>query len=180
MEKAWKDAVWSQFGAAIDMLEAAIQQCPAEVWSDTSKRPEWNPNGVVGFWYLAFHTLFWLDFYLTADRDGFRPPAPFTLDEIDPAGLLPERVYTKEELQSYLDYCRDKCRRVISALDDAGAQRRIKFWSRELAGAELLLYNLRHVQHHAAQLYLLLRQQTANAPKWIGAAGCPLTESDKS
>jgi uncharacterized damage-inducible protein DinB len=35
--------------------------------------------------------------------------------------------------------------------------------------AELLLYNLRHVQHHAGQLHLLLRQTTDDAPRWVAA-----------
>lgn len=33
--------------------------------------------------------------------------------------------------------------------------------------AELLLYNLRHVQHGAAQLNLILRQETDSAPRWV-------------
>jgi hypothetical protein len=33
-----------------------------------------------------------------------------------------------------------------------------------------LLYNLRHVQHHAAQLNLILRQAVDSAPGWVGRA----------
>jgi len=40
-------------------------------------------------WYLAFHTLFWLDLYLSGPAEGFAPPAPFTRVELDPAGILP-------------------------------------------------------------------------------------------
>jgi len=32
---------------------------------------------------------------------------------------------------------------------------------------EILLYNMRHVQHHTAQLNLLLRQEINEAPEWI-------------
>jgi hypothetical protein len=32
---------------------------------------------------------------------------------------------------------------------------------------ELVLYNLRHVQHHAAQLNLILRQVVDAAPGWV-------------
>jgi hypothetical protein len=35
----------------------------------------------------------------------------------------------------------------------------------------MLLYNLRHVQHHAAQLNLILRQVTNSAaPAWVRRA----------
>jgi len=40
----------------------------------------------------------------------------------------------------------------------------------ELSFAELLLYNMRHVQHHAGQLNLMLRQETDSAPGWVCAA----------
>jgi hypothetical protein len=32
---------------------------------------------------------------------------------------------------------------------------------------EVFLYNMRHVQHHMAQLNLLLRQRIDDAPKWV-------------
>jgi hypothetical protein len=36
--------------------------------------------------------------------------------------------------------------------------------------AELHLYNLRHVQEHAAQLALFLGQRVGSAPGWVGKA----------
>lgn len=35
---------------------------------------------------------------------------------------------------------------------------------------EILLYNMRHVQHHAAQLNLKLRQGMNDAPIWVKSA----------
>jgi hypothetical protein len=153
------DALWRQFGAAIDMLENAIVACPDEVWGDRTQRPE--------FWYLAYHTLFWLDFYLSDSPEGFAPPAPFTLDEMDPAGLLPGRVYTKEELRNYLEYGRRKCRAALESLTDEKAGQRFRLNWMDFSLAELHLYNLRHVQHGAAQLNLILRQRTDSAPGWV-------------
>lgn len=168
MDSAWKKIIWQQFGAAIDMLENAMRACPDELWvADPTKRPELVKNDVVGFWYLAYHTLFFLDYYLSDPGDGFAPPAPFTLDELDPAELLPERAYTKAELLGYLDHCRRKCRVTIEALTDEKAHRRCGFKRLEITSAELLLYNMRHVQHHAAQLNLLLRQKIGSAPRWV-------------
>src|SRR5262245_11772107 len=86
----WAALVAGQFGAAIDMLEKAIVVCPESLWSDRSRHPE--------YWYLVYHTLFWLDCYLHPSREDFRPPAPYGLEEMDPAGVLPPRVYTKDEM----------------------------------------------------------------------------------
>ena len=159
METPWKAIVWSQFGAAIDMLENALVACPDELWSDRSRRPE--------FWYVVYHTLFYLDLYLSGSVEGFVPPAPFTLDELDPEGLVPDPPYTKDELRTYLEHGRRKCRATIEALTDEDARRRCNFEWVDVTGAELLLYNMRHVQHHAAQLNLLLRQTIDSAPRWV-------------
>jgi hypothetical protein len=157
-----KAALWQQFGAAIDMLENAMEACPDDLWSDRSRQPE--------FWYLIFHTLFFLDLYLSGSMERFVPPEPFNLDELDPAGVLPERPYTKEELRSYLQHGRGKCRATIEALTEEAARWPAGFDWIDLNGAELLLYNLRHVQHHAAQLNLILRQTVDAAPRWVGRA----------
>jgi hypothetical protein len=141
------------------MLENALVACPDELWGDRSQQPE--------FWYLVFHTLFWLDFYLSESEEGFTPPAPFTLDEFDPAGLMPERVYTKDELQSYLAHGRRKCRAAIETLADEKTLQRCRSDWPDMTVAELMLDNMRHVQHHAAQLNLLLRQKTDSAPVWV-------------
>jgi hypothetical protein len=154
-----KTIIWQQFGASIEMLENAMQACPESLWGDRSQRPE--------FWYVAFHTLFYLDLYLSETNIGFAPPAPFTLDEMDERGLLPDRVYTKVELQNYLAHGREKCRATIAAMTQEMANRRCGFDWLDISVAESLLYNMRHVQHHAAQLNLILRQKVDSAPRWV-------------
>jgi DinB superfamily len=158
----FSEALWSQFGASIDMLENAIKACPDELWGDRTQNPE--------FWFLVYHTLFWLDFYVTDSPDDFTPMAPFTLSELDPEGLLPERVYTKAELLTYLDYGRKNCRQTIENLTDELAKKHYKYGSVEMSFGELLLYNMRHVQHDAGQLNLILRQKTDSAPRWVKKA----------
>ncbi|MCI0330213.1 MAG: DinB family protein [candidate division Zixibacteria bacterium] len=173
MDTTWKAIIWNQFGAAVDMMEAAVRACPDEVWGDFSKKPEWKKKDVVGFWYLAYHTLFFLDYYLSekveSEKD-FAPPSPFTLSEFDPEGALPERVYTKEELLRYLDHCRKKFGRLMAGWTEERAHRLSGIQYRDMTIAELLLYNMRHVQHHTAQLNLLLRQSIDSAPDWVSKA----------
>jgi len=166
----WRSAVWGQFGAAIDSMERAIDACPDELWGDRSRFPE--------FWYVVSHTTFWLDYYASDGPEGFAPPAPFTLVEMDPAGVMPDRVYTKDELRRHLDHGRQKVRAKIAALSDETAcgMRRLGS-STEGNELELLLYNMRHVQHHTAQLNLLIRQFTnSDAPRWVGKTKLPLRD----
>ena len=161
----WRDWVWGQLGAAIDSLEIGIDACPEEIWGDRSRRPE--------YWYLVFHTLFFLDYYLSESAEGFLPPDPFTLDELDPAGVLPDRVYTKAELKTYLAHGRAKCMRVMETLNAEKERTHRRFGSVEGTLGELLLYNLRHVQHHTAQLNVALRQKADTASPWIATLRKP-------
>jgi uncharacterized damage-inducible protein DinB len=156
MSSTWNTILWGQFGAAIDMLENAIIACPEELWN----------RDVPGFWHMAYHTLFYLDLQLSGSLEGFAPPAPFDLSELDQE-CLHERPYTKDELRTYLQHCRQKGRETIGALTEDPAQRPCQWGSLDLSFAELLLYGMRHVQHHAAQLNLLLRQNTDSAPRWV-------------
>ena len=159
MDTNMKKIIWQQFGAAIDMLENAILACPEDLWSDRTQKPE--------FWYVAYHTLFFLDCYLSDSLEGFSPPEPFTLDELDERGLLPDRVYTKDELLKYLVHGREKCRMTIADMTEEKANQLCRFEWLDLSLAELLFYNLRHVQHHSGQLNLLLRQKINSAPRWV-------------
>jgi hypothetical protein len=158
----WKSSTRGQFGAALDMLENAIRACPDGLWADRARRPE--------AWHLVYHTLFWLDLYLSESPDGFAPPAPFGLEELDPAGVIPERPYTKEELLDYLDHGRRKFHARIEALTEETAKRRFMIGRVDLSIAELFLYNMRHVQHGAAQLNLILRGEGIDVPRWVTEA----------
>ena len=159
MDKECRTIIWGQFGAAIDTLENAIVACPDELWFDNDKHPP--------YWALVHHTLFWLDYYLSESTENFAPPAPFGMEEMDPAGVLSPRPYTKEESQTYLEHCRKKCRDTIASMTDELAAKTYDFRKAKLSFAELLLYNLRHVQHGAAQLNLILRQTYDMSSSWV-------------
>ena len=138
------------------MLENALVAYPNELWNTDSK-----------FWYNAYHSLFYLDYYLTDEPENFFAAISIYTFEIDPSGIMPDRVYSKEELLVYLRFCRDKCHDFIAGLTDDGATKRWVNEYRNYSILEILIYNMRHVQHHTAQLNLLLRQGINNAPKWV-------------
>lgn len=164
-----KESLWKQFGASIDMLKNAILLFPEEQWNASHE-----------FFYNAYHCLVFLDYYLTFPAPkNFSPPLPFTITASDkiPTGciddLVPDRIYSKQELLDYLQANREKCYQVIAGLT---AEMLSERWieqeenGRNYAVPELLLYNMRHVQHHAAQLNMLLRQGINDAPRWVSRA----------
>jgi len=170
MDANWKSTIWRQFGAAIDMLGHAIDECPEALWRERLWDHSGDPPGVSDYWYLAFHAIFWLDSYLSGSKQGFAPPSPFTLSEFE-AGAMPERTYTRDELRTYLNYSRAKCKTTIESLTDESAGRICKFGWGQVSFMELLLYNMRHVQEHGAQLNMLLGQRNISPMVgWVSKA----------
>jgi hypothetical protein len=159
MQREINKYIWAQFGASIDMLENAINLCPLNVWNQNKEFAD--------FWYLAYHTLFWLDFYLTKSPEDFTPFQNFGNTELDPEGILPAKVFSKAELLAYVKHCRSKCKTTIENLSEQSVNENYKFGSINFTFFELILYNMRHVQHHTAQLNLILRQQIDSAPGWV-------------
>jgi hypothetical protein len=98
MDTNLKTSIWQQFGASIDFLADTVNACPDALWRAPLWRTPNKPPELAQFWYVAYHTLFWLHLYLTGTEEGFLPPPPFTLIEQYDDGPLPERVYTKAEL----------------------------------------------------------------------------------
>lgn len=156
---AIKEAIWSQFGASLDMLANAIVMCPDEHW-DTE----------IDFWYSSYHCIFWTDYYLTLEPSSFDPPKPFTFSEFDPTGKKPERTYTKEEVLDYWEHCRQKAFQLIAGLTIEKLNERWINEYKNFSVLEILLYNGRHIQHHSAQLNMLLRKTINKAPSWVSQA----------
>ena len=102
----------SNFEEALRLIEAALTDCPAELW-ETDLWPDEAPTcpmpdgGLHGSapWFLAYHALSTLDYDLSAEFEPWEPPQPF--DENTYA--FPNRKFTKAELLGYIDYCRGGC-----------------------------------------------------------------------
>ncbi len=153
-----KEMLWRQFAIAIDSFGGALRSCPDDLWEKPLWRDDpsqWVAPGFSKFWYLCYHTLFWLDLYLTGAEKDFIPPDPFDLVEMQEGEILP-RVYSKEELIGYFEFCRQRCHDTILDMTMEQANRICRFAWGELPFAELMLYTMRHVEQHAAQLYMFL------------------------
>jgi hypothetical protein len=165
--------LWNQFGASIDMLQHIIALWPDQYWNLTNK-----------IYYLSYHTFLFLDYYLTIPPTNYSAPLPFTMvspEKIPPYAvddLLPAKLYAKKEMIDCLQSCRQKCKGVIFSLTEETMDRQWIDKPDEIAGGptlkysmlEILLYNLKHVQHHVGQLNLLLREETGQAADWVSNA----------
>ena len=172
LDTSWNAALWQQFGAAMDMLDNALVACPDSLWRERLwSEPRDDPQPPFGeFWFIAYHTLYWLDLYLSSIAESSStvtppsPPSPFPAPSLDAdAGTPTERSYTKDELRVYLAYMRQKCQSSIAMVLGERARYPYEFpWERgqgrPISYMELMLYTMRHTQEHAAQLSLFLGQ----------------------
>lgn len=177
MDEILKQTLCKNFCAAIDMLGDSIQMCPLYLWQNEKR-----------FFYLSYHTLIFLDYYLSKPVKSFQPALPFSL--ADPDSLPPEAVddvlahrrYSQSEMLDWLSEIRQKCKNaILNATPYEIASRWIEEQELDLHGLcpslvaqytllEIWFYNLRHLQHHVGQLNLILRQRADEAPDWISFA----------
>ncbi|NML40878.1 DinB family protein [Chitinophaga sp. G-6-1-13] len=147
------------------MVINAVSAYPESLWNTEKK-----------FFYMSYHVAIFLDYYLAIPAGPLSSPLPFTLsDEIPVDGIddiVPNRIYSKEEIEAYLQISRKKCHDLIYNMTEAEfAQQWVEVDGNKVMPVfELFLYNMRHVQHHAAQLNMLLRKDTGDAPRWVRAA----------
>jgi hypothetical protein len=147
----------ANFEQALRLLEAAVADCPDELWA-TDLWPDEAPTapGPIGGlhgsapWFLAYHALTTLDYDLSADLEPWGPPPPFG----ENTWSFPNRVFTRAEVGGYIAYCRGRVERTLEVLTEHSAARPVPETHRYhgtpygvLVGAIPL-----HVNEHAAQI----------------------------
>jgi hypothetical protein len=160
----------SQYHAGFAMLREAIERCPDQLWLDS--RP------VNAFWQIAYHALFFTHLYMGADVASFRPWAGHQRDnqnengfagKQDPTSTLPliPLPYSKNQVLEYWGICDGMVDSAVDALDlrrrDSG------FHWYTVSKLEHQLINIRHLQHHAAQLADRLRAAENVGITWVSS-----------
>jgi hypothetical protein len=167
MLDVFKELIANQFDAALCTLSHCIDRCPDDMWNS---RVANNP-----FCQVAFHTLFFADFYLGPDEHSFRQQEfhrtheRFFGDYEQLEDREPVSLYDRSSIKEYLEFCRTKAsgKIAVETTNTLGAP--CGFQRRKFSRAELYVYNIRHIQHHAAQLTLRLRLDAKQDFPWIGS-----------
>jgi hypothetical protein len=160
----------SQYNAGLAMLREAIEKCPEDVWLNTHPRN--------AFWQIAYHTLFYTHLYLHSEVSAFRPWKEHQSAVQHPDGihghpkpgntlpLIPEP-YTRAQALAYWDVCDRMVDAAVDALDLHSPQCGFPWY--KMSKLEHQLVNLRHLQHHGAQLADRLRAAQDIGIRWVGA-----------
>jgi len=160
----------SQYHAALAMLREPIEGCPEALWDDAEPTNR--------FWQVAYHALFFAHLYLMPGEDDFRPwegqqsqvqhpdgiPGPADPDSSLP--LIPEP-YSREQVLQYWQVVDAMVDTRVDALDLAQPTSGFPWY--RMSKLEHQFLNLRHIQHHAAQLADRLRAAAGIGTRWVGA-----------
>jgi len=157
-----------QFRAALSTLEQSIERSDAETWA--ASHPDQPVNRAV------FHSLFYTDLYLDWGKDVFREQAFHAAnaglfqdyEELEP--VEPRNFYAQDDCRNYLEFCRQKVDAVLGSESMDVLQGDCGFPRRKLSRLELHVYNIRHIQHHAAQLGLRSQLSGGDSLDWVGKA----------
>jgi hypothetical protein len=135
---------------------------------------EWGAEHVDGtVSQVVHHTLFYADLYMNPSPEGFEQQQ-FHLDHPDffqdyqeKRDEVPSRFYSRKTSLDYLEFCIEKAERATAAETEESLAGPSGFHWYPCTRAEMYLINIRHIQHHAAQLGLR-RQILGEEPlKWV-------------
>lgn len=152
-----RNALKSQYRAALAMLREAVERCPDSLWVAG------NPP----FWRIAYHAAFFAHFYLGPDEAAFCPwehhrPGSESLDAPPEAMGEP---YTRAQVLDYLSQCSAMLDPTIAALDLTSRDPGFSWY--QVSKVEHQIINIRHIQHHAVYLSAALRASGQDPVTWI-------------
>jgi hypothetical protein len=167
MNDVLRSMLANQFEAALCTLNACVDRCPDEAWHAPVKN--------VLFCQVAFHTLFFTDAYLETSKETmmtqpFHRQHPELFRDYEETEDRPRRLrYERRAVKEYLAFCREKASRVVASETVEMLSAPCGFPPKKFSRLELHVYNLRHIQHHSAQLSLRLRIDFGVDIDWAGS-----------
>jgi hypothetical protein len=162
----FKAVLKSQYHAALDMLTQAVDLCPDDLWISSE-----HPNA---FWHVAYHALFVTHMYLQKDVESFRPWEHHRdtyqfLGQVPGNPQLSPKIgepYSKAQISAYRMLCEREIDGAVERIDLAAQQSGFPWYT--MSKLEHQLVNLRHLQHHTAQLADRLRRSAGRGVSWVG------------
>ncbi len=168
MLEAIRALILNQLTASLDTLQYCIETCPDNEWQEAHKDAPFSQ--------VVFHALFYADYYLGRDSIPFKEQ-PFHTSHKDifkdyeeMEDKIPEHRYEKSFCMDYLAHCISKLKATAEAETAASLAGDSGIDFRKISRAELYAYNMRHIQHHAAQLGLRIQMVTGKEMPWFSGA----------
>jgi len=153
-----KTILTGQFEASLCMLNACIQKCPQEHWEGRIANDT--------FRQVAYHTLFFVDLYLSTNEAAFTLRDTHRRGGDERAAMAVSTGLAQDETLSYLAICRQKALDTLASETPDSLMGESGFSLLPFSRGELHLSNIRHVQHHTGQLSAHLRRIVEDGERW--------------
>lgn len=141
MGSVWAESVGRSLGDGLELLDAAVRECPNHSW----RVPMWRvePSDIVGEiraadgrlvtdpaerealvqrwsapWSVAWHALEVLDYDLSGELEPWCPPPPFAGNPHWQTFASRPEPWSRAEISGYIDHCRERVRQTFAALAD--------------------------------------------------------------
>jgi hypothetical protein len=149
-----------QFAPSLEMLADIVETCPHSAWSDSrSGRP---------LWQRVLHALISVQFWFREASEPFAPPDLGT-GPVPDLDQRPVVEVDKDTVQAYLQTIRARADTFFASLDDERLLAPCSICDK-CTYADLILGQIRHLQHHVGYCNSLLQAGGAPAAKWRGHA----------
>ena len=160
----------SQLHAALAMLKDAIDKCPDDVWLD-----EGYTNR---YWQIAYHVLFYAHLYLHKDTSAVKRWSSHQARVQFPGGLPDPRAdvdlglprfadpYSRAQVLEVWEICDGMVDEAIDSFDLDAPECGFPWY--RMGKLEHQFINIRHIQHHTAQLIDRLRVSKDVGVPWVG------------
>lgn len=151
-------ALKRQHHYGFEMLRECIERYPDDLW-ESGQHPRC-------FWRIAYHAIYYTDRYLQPSARSFKPWNEHRKDISVLWGNPPiEPIYTRAEVLTFLNLTDSKVDAMIDALDLNSEASGFSLY--KMPKLDLLMLNLRHLQHHVGQLSELLMARGVDVT-WAG------------
>jgi hypothetical protein len=149
-----------QFEPSLEMLADIVEACPAALWLDSRYgRP---------LWQNVIHALTGVRFWLREASQPFSPP-DFGQGPIPDLDETPSFDVDKQTVTGYLESIRTVAGAFFAALDDERLLAASSVYNK-CTYADLILGQIRHLQHHVGYCNCLLKAGNASPGRWQGYA----------
>lgn len=139
----------------LEMLEQLVEGCPDEIWF----------NRQSGYWKHIFHAITGIEFWFRQEGEEFHKP---NLNKGVSPDLDEESTEdpTKEEMRAYVKEMIAKSNSFIEHINDENVLEPSEVYN-ELTKADMIVMQIRHIQHHVGYCNHILSSQHHKAVQWL-------------
>lgn len=144
------------FEPTVTMLKQLIEVCPDDFWRDSTNK----------YWRHVFHATTSMKFWFRQEKDEEFSIPDFGKDIKEALDEECTDYPTKEEMTMYVDSISNQAFKFIDDLNDEGLLKPCVLYE-EITKADVILMQIRHVQHHVGYCNSILNSNHLKALEWV-------------